>query len=672
MQLKTEFIVKAKKLESAGEVLKQEFVGIDHIIDEVIENVRSWYILSEIQEKPAVINLWGLTGTGKTSLVQRLMELIHFHEKTFRFDLGEKDGSRSFKSSLTDLCENKDDSPIAIILDEIQHARTIKGPFREEIEDDKNRMIWELVDSGKVSYVEWKSGLWSLEKMARTLNDLINAGVRVKNGIVTRRKDLYCEELEIVHEPSKSILFVQEDEYNNITSLSEEFLNVKLKQDVKELLLSMDGPETVKFLYRVISVATRPSVKNFNKSIIFVLGNVDEAYTMSGNYSADISADAFHEMSLKISIPDIKRALRSRFRDEQIARLGNIHIIYPALSSSSYTQIIRLELNRLQKRISGIVDIKMEYDDSLVNEIYKEGVYPTQGARPLFTTIHQMVKSKLAVHINVILIQNLKSNKISLSVKEGKLVCEFYRDNKLIFTYSDSITYNLERLRMATLDENQAIAAVHESGHAVLSIALLKEVPELVVSVTSDADTLGFMYSKSIKKYTSKNEIVPHTAMLLGGIAAEELIFGENHLTAGGASDIKKATELLMTLFKKHGFGSIPIFHGINISDPENLYHDTSEIESEVKAIIEMAKIMAKEELQKEKKLLLAMAGILSERTKIEKQEIIELTKKHSKFQLPNSAPENFYRETLKRQLETKQILNEIALLNPVVLNKNN
>lgn len=667
MQLKSEFILKAEVLENAAEVLKTEFVGIDNIIDEIIENVRSWYTMSSIQEKPAVINLWGLTGTGKTSLVLRLMELIDFQEKTYRFDLGEKGGNRSFKYALSELCENKDDSPIAIILDELQHARTIKGPFREEIENDQNRMIWELVDSGRVTYVEWKSGLWSMELMSRTLNDILNAGVRVNDGVVIRNKGLYCEEMDVQEEKGTPLLFVQENEYDTIISLAGDYFNLKLKKDVKKLLLSMDGPETVKFLYKVISNATRPSIKSFSKAVIFVLGNVDEAYTMSGNYSADISADEFHEISLKINIPDIKKALRSRFRDEQIARLGNIHIIYPALSSHSYYGIIKLEMKRLQSRIKEMLDVQLEYKDSLIEEVYKEGVYPTQGARPLFTTIHQMVKSKLAVYVNVILKHDLDANRLMLSVEKGQLICQFYKRDLLKFTYSDTITSNLESLRKPTLNEEQAIAAVHEAGHAVLSIFLMKVVPELIVSVTSDTGALGFMYSKDEKNFTSKQDVIPKTAMLLGGIVAEELIFGENYLTAGGSSDIQKATELLMTLYKGHGFGSIPISHGLSSKEESNTYHKIDDVEDEVSKIITIAKEEARKALLKEKQLLLVIADILSVRPRMEKEEIIQLVEEHSDIKIPNVNSENFYRETLKRQVETKQILSDIMGKNPMV-----
>ena len=69
--------------------LKKEFIGIDSIIDQIANTITSWFFFPEIQDRPIIINLWGLTGIGKTSLIKRLTELIGFSEHYFRFDLGE-------------------------------------------------------------------------------------------------------------------------------------------------------------------------------------------------------------------------------------------------------------------------------------------------------------------------------------------------------------------------------------------------------------------------------------------------------------------------------------------------------------------------------------------------------------------------------------------------------
>jgi cell division protease FtsH len=67
---------KNKVVDNAISVLKSEFVGIDKQIDEIMDNVRTWYIYPQLQVRPLVINLFGMSGIGKTSLVKRISQLL--------------------------------------------------------------------------------------------------------------------------------------------------------------------------------------------------------------------------------------------------------------------------------------------------------------------------------------------------------------------------------------------------------------------------------------------------------------------------------------------------------------------------------------------------------------------------------------------------------------------
>ena len=70
--------------------------------------------------------------------------------------------------------------------------------------------------------------------------------------------------------------------------------------DVKAKFLSMDEQETLSFIEDMLEFCLHPKVIDCSKSVIFVIGNLDEAYTMSNNYNPDLSADEFHELSKKI------------------------------------------------------------------------------------------------------------------------------------------------------------------------------------------------------------------------------------------------------------------------------------------------------------------------------------------------------------------------------------
>jgi cell division protease FtsH len=671
-KLKNNFFEKQKVLESARIQLKTEYIGINSIIDEIVDNVSSWFLLPELQEKPVIVNLWGLTGVGKTSVVNRLVELIEFSDKYYRFDLGEKKGSFSFRDSLEDLCENSDDSPVMVALDEFQHSRTLVGPAREEIESDDNRMIWELLDSGKVSYIEWKSGLWSFEELISKLYYLIQAGVKVEKGCVITQRILYCHELEIANNPSEKIPFVPENYYENIKDFAGKPLGIHLLRDVKEILMALNGEETLQFLGKVFKLAKRPMVKNFSKALIFVMGNLDEAYQMSGNFSADIDANEFHKLSLKINIPQVKQALQERFRNEQIARLGNIHIIYPALNCDSYKQIIRMNLNKIAASLKESHGIELIFDQSVHQLIYDEGVYPTQGVRPIFTTIHQVLKSKLSFFIAEMLLKTVYANKLIFSVQKKTLTCDYYQKTKLLFSKNMDIITNLGELRSNKRDDMQAITAVHESGHAILMALLLRTIPEVMYSISTDADNEGFVYSVLPWDYTAKNEMIPRVAMLLGGHVAEELIFGLEKVTTGSRSDIQKATQFLSEMIKTCGMGELPLSYRMAETTDEGYYHNIALAEELIKEHIEAAKQMARETLLKEKQLLLVMADYLSDNRMLKREEIRTMVKTHAKSTVSfiETGDLIFYRDHLKRQVVSeKEVIRNFAPSNPIMLN---
>lgn len=665
---KRNFLLKQEQLEKATVVLKSEFIGIDNIIDEVIDNVSSWYFLSSIQDKPVVINLWGLTGVGKTSLVNRLVELIDFQEAFYRFDLGEKEGSFSFRDSLDELCENNDSSPVIIALDEIQHSRTVTGPFRQEVDNDKNRMIWELIDSGKIQYVEWKRGLWTFEDNILKLAHLIKAGVKVKNGIVTKKVKLFCEEMDVNYKRGDKVLFVQENEYDKILNFADGHIQLFLLQDVKKILLTLSEKETIVFLNKIFKIGKRPSIKNFTKALIFVLGNLDEAYTMSNNFSADIDADEFHNLSKKITVPHIKKALQTRFRNEQIARLGNIHIIYPALDRNSYEKIIDNELNKYAIDLQNKFNLSIEFDNSVKRIIYNEGVYPTQGVRPIFTSIHQIIKSKISIFLSEIYLKSLDVATLLFSIENNKLKCVYLKNNNEVFIKLVKVITTLGDMRKNKKDDIQAITAVHESGHTVLSSILLKTIPEVVYSVTSDAENNGFIYSSFAWKYISRKEIIPRVAMILGGYVAEEIIFGKENLTTGAESDIEKATEFLSKMFKNSGMGKTPINYNIPIVEEINSYHNIKDIETEIKNAIEEAKQLAEQTLKKYKTLLLKLADYLSDNRILKKDEIRIFINKNAvlDFDFIEEADNIFYRKHLK------QLVSNIDTLKPITLHFNN
>lgn len=667
--LKEAFTTKEQQLEHARQVLKTEFFGIDKAIDELITNVRSWYILNDYQTRPLVINLWGLTGVGKTSLITRLMELLNYQDHLFRFDLGVKTGRYSFSNGIEDLCERNEDEPTVIILDEFQHSRTLTSNSlllgRSEIEDDKNRKIWDLIDSGNIEYYSWSRGLSSLMETTQKLYYLTKCSITVKNGCVVKGKEIYLAEfgetpdLWYTNENStktrEKLYFIDPDDYTKIMDLAGEELGFNLVQDLKKHLLTLNGSESLDFLHKVIKIARKPKTKEFKKALIFIIGNLDEAYQMSNNLSADVDADIFYKASLKITVPKIKQALSTRFRKEQISRLGNIHIIYPSLNKAAFNAIILNEFKNIASKTESLLGLKLKFDESVATLIYKEGVFPTQGVRPLITSINYIIKTNLSLFFTEVIINNLETETLQLSFTNRQLECSYINSNLQIqHKKSVNILTPLEDNRASRKDDMQAITAVHESGHAILSAILLKVIPSEVHSITTDTDSDGFVYTKFPWSYISKKEIINRVAMFLGGIAAEELIFGKDNITAGSSQDILLATEFLSEMYKTHGMNNTFVYFNTN-SEDNHSYHICHDIEEAIKDTIDKGYELAKTTLKQEMNLLLIMANYLSDFSSINHLELKSMITEHktTPVEFIENGKHLFYRNHLKKQTQS-------------------
>jgi hypothetical protein len=635
-----EVVQKQEILNSAKETLKQEFIGIDHVIDEVINTLSSWYLFPDLQEKPVIINLWGLTGVGKSSLINRIAQLIRFENKYYHFDLGQN-SSREWvlKDQLSEIYENENGFPVLLALDEFQHARTLDEMGRE-MEKSSSRIIWQLLDYGKFQISRHSHYLEDIYDLIQSLKYLLKNGVRVSKGKVLTKQTYFIEKMDLKREYEtnddsgsgldiSNVLFVPESFYDSIFNCAREKFSTSF--EVKEALIQLNGYETINFLIDILSFGKSPKLVDCSKGLIFVLGNLDEAYTMSHDFNPDMDADEFHEQSLKINVPMIKNALKRRFRNEQIARLGNLHIIYPAFSKKSFQKIIELELNKIAVKVEKQQNVKLEFDQSVHDLIYTEGVYPTQGTRPIFTTIHQIIGTKLGRVVTEMILKNLEATRLVFMVKDKNIVAEYYREQTKIHSLTIAQQLNLEELRKSTHDDFQAIIAVHEAGHAIISAILMRTMPEVIYSNTAQAGSGGFVYTKLKWKYISRKDIINRLALLLGGLAAEKVVFGEENITTGAEEDIEKATNFITTMLKQCGMGKLPAAYHAKDWNTRNYLHDKNgELCNEAEIWISKAMSLAENTLKEQEQLLLKMADYLSDNRQMTKLQTNAMFQKYA------------------------------------------
>ena len=159
--------------------------------------------------------------------------------------------------------------------------------------------------------------------------------------------------------------------------------------------------------------------------------------------------------------------------------------------------------------------------------------------------------------------------------------------------------------------------AYHEAGHAILAHVLPTQDPVRQISIIPSGRALGYTLNppEQDKHSEYKAEMIEKIAMLLGGRAAEKLIFED--VSGGASNDIERATEIARRMVTKYGmsdalgplqFGSQSssdeVFLGRDFNQSQNYSDATAaKIDEEIKHFVtqgyEMALCVLKENMEK-------------------------------------------------------------------------
>ena len=121
-----------------------------------------------------------------------------------------------------------------------------------------------------------------------------------------------------------------------------------------------------------------------------------------------------------------------------------------------------------------------------------------------------------------------------------------------------SLKVKLGRSKKRLHDEyERRLAAYHEAGHAVIAHVSPHADPVHRVSIVSRGMALGYTLTppEKDKVQVTRSELIQDMVVMMGGRAAEELIFDE--LTAGASSDIKRATSIARSMVVKYGMSDL-------------------------------------------------------------------------------------------------------------------
>ncbi len=186
----------------------------------------------------------------------------------------------------------------------------------------------------------------------------------------------------------------------------------------------------------------------------------------------------------------------------------------------------------------------------------------------------------------------------------------------------DELEQSIEKVMMGperksrVLSKNEKeITAYHESGHAMLGHLLPNCDPVHKVSIVSRGMALGVTWflPQEDKHLYSRSKFKDELVSLLGGYAAEELVFGE--MTTGASNDLERATNIARKMVTEYGMSDLgpvifgeknhEVFIGRDLGHVKNYSEEIAkEIDTYIKKFIEEAHERAKDILGKHRKLL--------------------------------------------------------------------
>jgi cell division protease FtsH len=186
-------------------------------------------------------------------------------------------------------------------------------------------------------------------------------------------------------------------------------------------------------------------------------------------------------------------------------------------------------------------------------------------------------------------------------------------------------------------EQERKITAYHEMGHAMVGHYTDQDAEVHKISIISRGQALGYTISlpREDRYLTTRSSLMDELAAMLGGRAAEELVF--NEITTGAANDIEKVTHTAKQMIMRYGMSEklgprvlgrnqdLPFLGREMASEPDYSEEIAREIDDEIRRVIEAAHTRARQVLEQHLDELHRLSGILVERETIDKDQFQRL-----------------------------------------------
>ena len=181
----------------------------------------------------------------------------------------------------------------------------------------------------------------------------------------------------------------------------------------------------------------------------------------------------------------------------------------------------------------------------------------------------------------------------------------------------ERVVAGLEKKNRLINPEEKKIVAYHEIGHAIVAMALPGTDPvQKITIIPRGIAALGYTMQVPTEDrfLMRKTELLSKISTLMGGRAAEEIVFGD--ISTGAHNDLSKASDIARSMVKQYGMSENlgQVYHagsqrqqflGTGFSGPPEYSQETArQIDDEVREIINHQYVVARKILEKHRDLL--------------------------------------------------------------------
>jgi cell division protease FtsH len=203
----------------------------------------------------------------------------------------------------------------------------------------------------------------------------------------------------------------------------------------------------------------------------------------------------------------------------------------------------------------------------------------------------------------------------------------------------DKVMMGAERKSLVMTEEEKLLTAYHEAGHAIVALNVKASDPVHKATIIPRGRAMGMVMRLPERDRLSetRERLMSHLAVAMGGRVAEELVFGYDKVTTGASQDIETATKFARMMVTRWGLsdalGTVAygenqeeVFLGYSVSRQQNISEATvQKIDAEIKRLVDAGYQEAKDILTAKREDMETLAKGLLEFETLSGDEIKDL-----------------------------------------------